>query len=86
MPSEVEEAVRNLKGDKSPGVDNIPAELLKHGGEAITTILTTICQKIWENKKWLKEWIQSLIIPLHKKGNNARTTEQSVSSATLKFS
>ena len=40
MQSEVKEAV-----------DNIPAELFKYGGEAITTILTTICQKIWENKK-----------------------------------
>jgi exonuclease III len=69
MPSEVEEAVRSLKGDKSPGVDDVPAELLKHGGEAVSTILTTICKKIWEDKKWPKEWTQSLIIPLPKKGN-----------------
>jgi hypothetical protein len=42
MLSEVEEAVRSLKGDKSPGVDNMPGELLKHGGEVLTIMLTTI--------------------------------------------
>ena len=46
--NEVEEAVCSLKDDKSPGIDNIPAELLKHGGEAVTTMLTRICQNIWE--------------------------------------
>ena len=32
VKEEVEEAVRTLKGGKSAGADNIPAELLKHGG------------------------------------------------------
>ena len=67
--SEVEEAVRNLKLGKSPGVDNIPAELLKHGGAEVTKSLTKLCQKIFENKIWPKDWTQSLIIPLPKKGN-----------------
>ena len=51
---EVEEAVHGLKAGKSPGVDNIPSELLKNGGEA-TTVLKAIYQKIWETKEWLKE-------------------------------
>ena len=42
----VEEAVRSLKSGKSEGVDNIPSELLKNGGEATTTVLTAIYQKI----------------------------------------
>ena len=46
-------------------MDNIPSELLKNEGEATTTVLTAICQKIWETK----EWTQSLVIPLPKKGN-----------------
>jgi len=32
-------------------------------------VLTVLYQKIWEAKEWLKEWTQSLIIPLPKKGN-----------------
>lgn len=33
LRDEVKEAVRCLKPSKSPGVDNIPAKLLKSGGE-----------------------------------------------------
>ena len=33
LQEEVEAAVRCLKTGKSPGVDNVPSELLKHGGE-----------------------------------------------------
>ena len=47
LREEVEEAVHSLKAGKSPGVDNIPSELLKNGDEATTTVLTAICQKIW---------------------------------------
>ena len=69
MREEVEAAIRSLPPDKSPGADNIPAELLKHGGKELTTLLTTLCQKIWDTKEWPKEWTKSLIIPLPKKGN-----------------
>ena len=39
---EVEEAVHNPRAGKSPGVDNIPSELLKNGGETTTIALTVI--------------------------------------------
>ena len=42
LREEVEEAVRSLKAGKSPGVDNIPSEWLKNGGEATTAVLTVI--------------------------------------------
>ena len=48
---EVEEAAHSLKAGKSPGMDNTPSELLMNGGEATTTVLTTICKNIWETKK-----------------------------------
>ena len=44
-----------LKSGKSPGVGNIPFELLKNGGEATITVLTAICHEIWEKKEWPKE-------------------------------
>ena len=31
--------------------------------------LTTICQKIWDQKKWPDQWTKSLVMPLPKKGN-----------------
>ena len=63
LKEEVEEAVHSLKAGKSPGVDNVPSELLKNGGEATTTVLTATYQKLLETKEWPKEWTQSLVIP-----------------------
>ena len=50
-------------------MDSIPLKLLKKGGEAKRTVLTAICHKIWETKRQLKQWTQSLVIPLPKNGN-----------------
>ena len=69
LREEAEEAVHSLKAGKSTGVDNIPSELVKNGGEATTTVLTVICKKILETREWPKEWTQSVVIPLPKKGN-----------------
>ena len=69
LREEVEEAVHRPKAGKSLGVANILVELLKNGSKAAATVLTAICQKILEMKEWPKDWTQSLIIPLPKKGN-----------------
>ena len=55
LKEEVEKAILSLKPGKSPGVDNIPTELVKGGGEATVKALTTLCQKIWEEKRWPRE-------------------------------
>ena len=57
--------MRSLKAGKSPGVDNIPSELLKNGGETTPTVLTVIFQNMRETK----EWTQSFVMPSSKKGN-----------------
>ena len=46
LESEVCNASLTLKNGKSPGPYNIPGELLKHGGESLIKIFTTICQQI----------------------------------------
>ena len=70
--SEVRNAIRTLKNGKSPGPDNIPGELLKHGGESLIKIFTIICQQIWKTKKWPDQWTKSLIIPIPKKGDSRK--------------
>jgi len=69
LREEVENAIKSLKTGKSAGNDNIPAELLKSGGNSVVDILTAICNKIWETGEWPEAWTQSLIITLPKKGN-----------------
>ena len=54
---------------KSAGMDNIPAQLVQAGGEAMIDILTAICNKIWRTGEWPTTWTQSLVITLPKKGN-----------------
>ena len=69
LREEVEAAVKYLKGGKSPGDDNIPAELIKNGGEAMISALTIICNNIWETGEWPTPWTKSMIITLPKKEN-----------------
>ena len=69
LKEEVESAIHTLSSRKSPGIDNVPSELLKHSGNHIIKPLTTLCQRIMDEKTWPKEWTQSLVIPLPKKGN-----------------
>ena len=40
--------MQSLKKVKLAGVDNIPAELIQAGGEAVIIVLSTICKKIWQ--------------------------------------
>ena len=66
---EVVEALHSPKAEKFSEVDNIPSERPTNGGRATTAVLTATCQMIWETKEWPKEWTQSLVIPLPKKGS-----------------
>ena len=58
-----------MKKGKSAGVDNIPLELVKAGGEDVITARTTICDMIWQTGEWPTPWTQSLIITLPRKGS-----------------
>jgi len=49
---EIEEEVRKLKDKKSPGIDGIPAELIKTGGPALITEIHRLCNMIWQEEEW----------------------------------
>ena len=66
LREEVESAIASLKKGKSAGVDNIPAELVRAGGEAMIDILIEFCHMIWKTGEWPTPWTQSLIITLPK--------------------
>ena len=57
---------------KSTGIDNIPAELIKAGGNIVIQILLDMCNKIWETGIWPSDWTKSMIISLHKKGSKQK--------------
>ncbi|MGI4816809.1 MAG: reverse transcriptase domain-containing protein [Janthinobacterium lividum] len=67
--AEVRTAIQRLKNNKSAGLDNIPAELLKFGGEGVANHIHQIIAKIWTDETWIEEWNCSWINPIHKKGD-----------------
>ena len=56
---EVELAIEKLKSHKSPGIDQIPAALIKAGGSTIRCAIHKLIIAIW-NK-------ESIIVPIHKR-------------------
>ena len=67
LREEMEAAVKSVKKRKSAGVYNIPAELIQAGGDAVTNILTAICNQIWQTGDWPTPWTQSMVITLPKR-------------------
>ena len=53
---EVEKAMTKLKNGKAAGNDNIAAELLKNGGEAMVDWVTELVQEVWRTRKVPQEW------------------------------
>jgi len=58
-----------LKSHKSPGIDRIPAELIKAGGRTIFLELHKLITSIWKKEELPEEWKESIIVPIHKKGD-----------------
>ena len=67
--SKIEEALKKLKCNKAPGTDNMPAELLKSGGDIMIEMLLKICNTTFKTGEWPMKWTESIVIPLPKKGN-----------------
>ena len=67
--SEVCTAMNELKTGKSPGYDDIPAELWKATGDVGATLMWKLCVKIWTEVEWPKDWGRAVFIPIPKKGN-----------------
>lgn len=67
--NEVEQAIKKLKNNKAPGMDLIPAELVKFAGPEYVKHLHQLIVKIWINEIILEEWNLSIVCPNHKKGD-----------------
>jgi hypothetical protein len=54
-----------LKRYISPGSDQIPAELIQAGGSKFHELINSI----WNTEKLPHQWKESIIVPVHKKGD-----------------
>jgi hypothetical protein len=67
---EGEVGIEKLKCHKSPGIYQIPAELIKTGGRKVRfAVHKLIIISIWNKDKLLEEWKESIIVTAYKKGD-----------------
>jgi hypothetical protein len=64
-PSEVEIAIAKLKRYKSPGSDEIPAELIQAGGEILSSKIHKLINSIWNKEKLPDQWKEYIFVPVH---------------------
>jgi hypothetical protein len=67
--SEVEIAIGKLKSYKSPGLGQIPAELIQAGGETLRSEIHKLIKLIWNKQELPHQWKESIVVPIHKKGD-----------------
>ncbi|KAJ4446470.1 hypothetical protein ANN_13166 [Periplaneta americana] len=67
--SEVEIAIENQKNYKSPGIDQIPAELIQEGESALSNEIYKLVLAILEKEIVPEQWKESIIVPIFKKGD-----------------
>ena len=63
---EVLESIKQLSTGKAPGADGIPAEIYKHGGEAVAKQLLDIIIQIWRARAVVQDFRDATIIHLYK--------------------
>jgi hypothetical protein len=67
-PFETEIDIAKLKRYKSPGSDQIPAELIQAEGEILCSKIHNLINSIWNKTDLPDHWKVSIIVPIHKKG------------------
>jgi hypothetical protein len=67
--SDVEVGVGKFKRYKSPGADQIPAELIQAGGEKLCSEIRELVKLIWNKEELPRQCKESIVVPIHKKGD-----------------
>ena len=66
---DVEVAIEKLRRHESPGIDQIPAELIKTGSRKNRSEIHKLINSIWNKEESPEEWKKSIIVPIYKKGD-----------------
>jgi hypothetical protein len=64
---EVEIAIAKLKEFKSPGSDQIPAELIQAGDEILLSAIHKLINSVWNREELPDQWKESVIVPIFQK-------------------
>ena len=80
---EIKSAVKKLKNGKSPGIDEINAEMLKHAPDSILKIIAEILNTSVESEDYLKILKVGIITPLQKPPKKGMENKNNVRPITL---
>ena len=69
LECEVKWALGSITKKKASGGDGIPVELFQILKDDAVNVLHSICQQIWKTQQWPQDWKRSIFIPILKKGN-----------------
>ena len=67
--SDFDLAIDKLKSHRSPGTGQIPAEMIKQEGRIICLEIHKRITSIWNKEELPEEWKESIVVPIHKKGD-----------------
>ena len=65
---EVKLDIEKLKSYKSPGINQVPAELIKARSQTVHYEIHKLITSIW-NEELPEEWKDSIIVPIYKKSD-----------------
>jgi hypothetical protein len=68
-PLGVEMAVEKLKRYKSPGTDQIPAEVIQAGSRTMHSEILKLINSLWNKKELPEQWKATIILPIDKKSD-----------------
>ena len=71
-----EKTIEKLKRYKSPGIDQIPAELIEVGGRTIHNEIHKLINLIWSKEELPEEWKKSTIAPIYKHDKHSVVTAE----------
>jgi hypothetical protein len=66
---EVEIVIAKLKKYKSPGSDQIPAELVQAAGKILLSEIHKLINSVWNKEELPDQWKESIIVPIQKTGD-----------------
>jgi hypothetical protein len=67
-PSAFELAIEKLKSHKSPGINQIPSELIMAGGRTFRYEIHKLIISFWNDEELPVDWEDSVIVPTYKEG------------------
>ena len=76
LECEVKWALESITTNKASGGDRIPVELFQILKDDSVKVRHSKCQQIWKTWQWPQDWKRSVFIPIPKKGNSKRHSNQ----------